>query len=78
MPLATAVKRMKRLKTAMGGFWKELAWILVWRRSRLGLAPRRLGIDRGTPSNARGPENRSNPKQIQEAMAFTRFWPEIC
>ena len=43
---------MKRLKTAMGGYWKKLAWIWVWRRIRLGwrhvdlgLAPRRFGID---------------------------------
>ena len=36
----------------MGGYWKKLAWIWVWRHVRLGLAPlplgvapRRLGID---------------------------------
>jgi hypothetical protein len=57
MPLARAAKRLKRLKTAMGGYWKKLAWIWVWRHSAwgrrhsawgwrhvgLGLAPPRLG-----------------------------------
>jgi hypothetical protein len=33
MPLAIAAKRLKRPKTAMGAYWKKLAWIWVWRRS---------------------------------------------
>ena len=33
MPLAGASKRLKRLKTAMGSYWKKLAWIWVWRTS---------------------------------------------
>jgi hypothetical protein len=37
--VARAAKPLKRLKTAMGGYWKKLAWIWVWRHSRLGLAP---------------------------------------
>jgi len=44
MPLARAAKRMKRLKTAMGSYWKKLAWIWLWRHVGLGLAPRRLGV----------------------------------
>jgi hypothetical protein len=36
---------LKRLGTAMGRYWKKLAWIWVWRHSSLGLAPRPLGID---------------------------------
>jgi hypothetical protein len=44
-PLAGAAKPLKKLKTAMGGYWKKLAWIWVWRHVRLGLAPRRLGVD---------------------------------
>jgi hypothetical protein len=43
MTLAMAAKPLKKLKTAMGGYWKKLAWIWVWRHSRLGLAPRPLG-----------------------------------
>ena len=50
MPLARAAKRLKRLKTAMGGSWKKLAWIWVRRHVRLGLAPRRLGIDGAMPT----------------------------
>jgi hypothetical protein len=52
MPIARAAKPLKRLKTAMGSYWKNLAWIgfgatsaWVWRHVGLGLAPRRLGID---------------------------------
>jgi hypothetical protein len=26
-------KPLKRLKTAMGSYWKKLAWIWVWRQS---------------------------------------------
>src|SRR5271155_565526 len=37
MPLARAAKRLKRLKTAMGSYWKKLAWIWVWRHVGLGL-----------------------------------------
>ena len=44
MPLARAAKRLKRLKTAMGSYWKKLAWIWVWRHVRLGLAPRPFGV----------------------------------
>jgi hypothetical protein len=44
MPLAGPAKPLKRLKTAMGGYWKKLAWIWVWRHVRLGLAPRPFGI----------------------------------
>jgi hypothetical protein len=29
----------------MGGYWKKLAWIWVWRHVGLCLAPRPLGID---------------------------------
>jgi hypothetical protein len=39
-----SAKLLKRLKTAMGGYWKKLAWIWVWRHSRLGLAPRPYGV----------------------------------
>jgi hypothetical protein len=28
----------------MGSSWKKLAWIWVWRHSRLGLAPRPFGV----------------------------------
>ena len=53
VPLARAAKPLKRLKTAMGAYWKKLAWIWIWRHVALGLrrhvgsglAPRRLGID---------------------------------
>jgi putative membrane protein len=31
----------------MGGYWKNLAWIWVWRHVRLGLAPRPLGVGAG-------------------------------
>ena len=48
MPLARAAKRLKRLKTAMGSYWKNLAWIWVWRHVGLGLAPRPFGV--GAPS----------------------------
>jgi hypothetical protein len=58
MPLASAAKRLKRLKTAMGGCWKKLAWIWVWRHSRLGLAPRRLGID-GDHANSQRDKSRN-------------------
>ena len=51
MSLARAAKRLKRFKTAMGGYWKKLAWIWVWRHVRLGSAPCRLGIG-GTMSTA--------------------------
>jgi hypothetical protein len=44
MPLARAAKRLKRLKMAMGSYWKKLAWIWVWRRVGLGLAPLRFGL----------------------------------
>src|SRR5580658_2988635 len=44
MPLAGAAKSLKTLKTAMGGYWKKLAWIWVWRHVRLGLAPRPFGV----------------------------------
>jgi hypothetical protein len=47
MPLARAAKPLKRLKTAMGSSWKKLAWIWVWRHSRLGLAPLPLGFAMG-------------------------------
>jgi hypothetical protein len=53
MPLATTAKSLKRLKTAMGGYWKKLAWIWVWRHVRLGLAPHRLGA-RAAPVWDRG------------------------
>jgi hypothetical protein len=36
-------KPLKRLKTAMGGYWKKLAWVWVGAASGLGLAPHRLG-----------------------------------
>jgi hypothetical protein len=42
--LRWAAKLLKSLKTAMGSYWKKLTWIWVWRHSRLGLAPRRLGF----------------------------------
>jgi hypothetical protein len=37
-PLARAAKCLKRLKTAMGSYWKKLVWIWVWRHVGLGLA----------------------------------------
>jgi hypothetical protein len=52
VPIARAAKPLKRLKTAICAYWKNLAWIWIWRhvglgwrRVGLGLAPRRLGID---------------------------------
>jgi len=50
MPLARASKCLKRLKTAMGSYWKKLEWIWVWRHVGLGLAPRRFGIDGTMPT----------------------------
>ena len=44
MSLAGAAKPLKRLKTAMGSYWKKLAWIWVWRHVGLGLAPRPFGV----------------------------------
>jgi hypothetical protein len=44
MPLAGAAKPLKRLKTAMGAYWKKLGWIWVWRHIRLGSAPHPLGV----------------------------------
>jgi len=35
----------EKAQNGNGSYWKKLAWIWVWRHVRLGLAPRRLGID---------------------------------
>ena len=43
----TGGKRLKRLKTAMGSYWKKLAWIWVWRHVGLGLAPCPFGVGPG-------------------------------
>ena len=50
---ARAAKSLKRLKTAMGSYWKKLAWIWVWRHSRLGLAPLPLGVGAASASGRR-------------------------
>jgi hypothetical protein len=34
---------LKRIKTAIGSYWKELTWIWVLRHVGLGLAPLPLG-----------------------------------
>jgi hypothetical protein len=44
---------LKRLKKAMGSYWKKLAWIWVWRHVRLGLAPRPLGVGAASASDRR-------------------------
>jgi hypothetical protein len=48
---------LKKLKTAMGGYWKKLAWIWVWRHVRLGLAPRPLGVGAASVWDPRGNAN---------------------
>jgi|HubBroStandDraft_1064217.scaffolds.fasta_scaffold17694_4 hypothetical protein len=63
LPLSGAAKSLKRLKTAMGGYWKKLAWIWVWRHVGLGLAPRRLGLD-GTAPTVK--EHRALPMHLSE------------
>ena len=55
---------LKRLKTAMGSYWKKLAWIWVWRHvplgfgailrsrwvwRRVGLGLRRVGLGSAPP-----------------------------
>jgi hypothetical protein len=30
---------IEKAQNVMGGYWKKLAWIWLWRRSRVGLAP---------------------------------------
>jgi hypothetical protein len=39
-----AAKPLKRLKTAMGSYWKKLAWVWVSRHAGLGLAPHPPGV----------------------------------
>jgi hypothetical protein len=63
MPLAEAAKPLKRLKTAMGSYWKKLAWIWVWRHVGLGLAPRRLGIGTMSAWGRRHGRAASEPSQ---------------
>jgi hypothetical protein len=44
MPLARPARPLKRLKTAVGSYWKK-GWHGFGRHEGLGLAPCRLGID---------------------------------
>jgi len=66
MPLARAAKRLKWLKTAMGGYWKKLAWIWVWRRIRLGSAPHPLGVGAASAWGVRAP--RALPSQALDSV----------
>jgi hypothetical protein len=54
VPLAGPAKPLKRLKTAMGSYWKKLAWIWVWRHVGLGLAPRPFGAGAASAWDRRG------------------------
>ena len=53
-PLAIAAKPLKKLKTAMGSYWKKLAWIWVGHHVRLGLAPLPLGAGAAPAWDRRG------------------------
>ena len=66
-PLAIAAKPLKRHKTAMGSYWKKLAWIWVWRHVRLGLAPRRLGAG----ANGRLMRRLASPARKPPALVVT-------
>jgi hypothetical protein len=59
-----AAKPLKTLKTAMGSYWKKLAWIWVWRHSRLGLAPYRLGAGAAPPWGCPAACRRAAPPEL--------------
>jgi hypothetical protein len=59
---ARAAKPLKRLKTAMGSYWKKLAWIWVWRHVGLGLAPRPFGVGATSAWDRQGYANSQRDK----------------
>ena len=70
-----AAKPLKRLKTAIGSYWKKLAWIWVWRHVCLGLAPHPLGFgaapawgQRGAPANFQAGPAAQGDKRDRQAQ----------
>jgi hypothetical protein len=64
---ARAAKLLKRLKMAMEGYWKKLAWIWVRRHVRLGLARRPFGVG-AAPSRDRRDHSQGDNGQ-EEAVS---------
>jgi hypothetical protein len=72
--LARAAKPLKRVKTAMGSYWKKLAWIWVWRHSRLGSALHPLGLD---ATSAWGWLSSAQHREASGRRALSRNWPRL-